>query len=161
MLCTSYAHVHLYLYRSSLRHAIKTPEPKSSPGLDLSSHATRCIQSAQNIILLFEDMCRRGLLKGGNWSAVRMLCSSITTLLYIMLASRGSYEPKSLFKRLATGRKILNHLAKQSLPASRCRVLLAVRYNPNHISLYLSMPYLLTFQEHDLNSTERFSKDPR
>ncbi|KAJ5556051.1 transcriptional regulator family: Fungal Specific TF [Penicillium frequentans] len=125
MLCASYAHVHLYLYRSSLRHAVKTPELKSTPGMKLSSHATRCIQSAQNIILLFEDMCRRGLLKGGNWSAVRMLCSSITTLLYITLASQGSYEPKSLFKRLASGRKILNHLAKQSLPASRCRVLLA------------------------------------
>ncbi|KAJ5469775.1 Transcription factorfungi [Penicillium desertorum] len=125
MLCASYAHVHLYLYRSSLRHAIKTPELKSTAGIDMSSHATRCIQSAQNIISLFEDMYMRGLLTGGNWSAVRMLSSSITTLLYIMLASRGSYEPESLFKKLATGRKILNHLAKRSFPASRCRVLLA------------------------------------
>jgi hypothetical protein len=127
----------IYLYRSSLRHAIKTPELKSTAGIDMSSHATRCIQSAQNIISLFEDMYMRGLLTGGNWSAVRMLTSSITTLLYIMLASRGSYEPESLFKKLATGRKILNHLAKRSFPASRCRVLLAVSCKPDYIGLYL------------------------
>ncbi|OQD64481.1 hypothetical protein PENPOL_c007G03522 [Penicillium polonicum] len=71
-------------------------------------------------------MCKRGLLCGGNWPATRMLCSSVVTLFYTILASRGSFQPESLFKSLATGRKLLDQLAKQSYSASRFKFILVM-----------------------------------
>ena len=136
MLCISYAHVHLYLYRPALYYAIRPLKPRLLLD-DLSSYATLCIQASQNIVALCKDMCKRGLLNGGNWPAIRMLCSSILILFYIILVSRGSYEPEPMFKSLATGRKVLNHLAKESFPSNRCRVMLVVRVKSYFSSIYL------------------------
>lgn len=126
MLCISYAHVHLYLYRPSLHYAIRPLRQQPFPD-DHLTYAILCIQASQNIVALCEDMCKRSLLTGGNWPVIRMLCSSILTLFSIIIVSRGSYEPESMFKSLATGRKVLNHLAKESFPSNRCRVMLVVR----------------------------------
>ncbi|KGO40376.1 Transcription factor, fungi [Penicillium expansum] len=49
---------------------------------------------------------------------------AIVTLFYIIIASRGSYQPDFLFKSLAIGMKLLDQLAKQSYPASRFKVIL-------------------------------------
>jgi hypothetical protein len=107
-------------------------------GEESSCYAIACIQASQNIVLLCEDMCKRDLLCGGNWPAMRMLCSSVVTLFYTILASRGSFQPESLFKSLATGRKLLDKLAKQSYPASRFKFILVVSANPTSVP-YISM----------------------
>lgn len=136
MLCISYSHIQLCLYRPFLHYVIGNSRQSRSPKEGFSSYATACIQASQNIIALCEDMYKRGLLAGANWHVTRMLFSCLLTLLYIILSSKGSYEADALFKGLATGRKILNHLAKRSPPGNRCKVLLAVR------KTYLLLPWI-------------------
>lgn len=159
ILCISYAHVHLYLYRPFLQHAIKAPKQKSSPSEDFSSYANACIQASQHIVALCEDLCKRGLLTGGNWFVLRMLFSSVLTLFYVILVSRNLYETESLFKSLATGRKILNHLSKQSYPGNRCRVMLKVRkyHTPTNLPMIL---FNNPGKDHDFDSPERTPRHP-
>lgn len=102
-------------------------------------------------------MCKRGLLNGGDWPVVRMLFSSILKLFYVILVSRSSSETESLFKSLATARKVMSHLAKQSNPGNRCKVMLKViqALFPN---IHVACAYL--DKDYDLNSPEGSPRSP-
>lgn len=160
MLCISYAYVHLYLYRPSLQYTLRNPEQSPFACEDSSCYAIACVQASQNIVLLCEDMYKRGLLRGGNWPAIRMLCSAIVTLFYIIIASRGSYQPDSLFKSLAIGMKLLDQLAKQSYPASRFKVILVVSQAPTSVPC-ISTPFLTLIEDHGLDPPGRSTKGSR
>lgn len=91
--------------------------------------ATICIQACENIIILCEDMYKRGLLAGGNWLTTRALFSSTLTLFYVALSSRdpGLLQTRSICTRLALGRKVSDSLAKRSGLAHRWKVMMTVR----------------------------------
>lgn len=125
-LCILYAHAQLYIYRPFLRQSIGSvdqPDSTSSRWL-----ATICIQACENIIILCEDMLKRGLLGGGNWFTTRALFSSTLTLFYVALSSRdpGLLQTRSICTRLALGRKISDRLAKRSGLAHRWKVMMTV-----------------------------------
>ncbi|KAL5048682.1 hypothetical protein BDW71DRAFT_16674 [Aspergillus fruticulosus] len=128
-LCILYAHTQLYIYRPFLRQfmmrtgGLDQPDSSSSRWL-----ATICIQACENIIVLCEDMYKRGLLGGGNWFTTRALFSSTLTLFYVVLMSRDSalLQTRSICTRLALGRKVSDSLAKRSGLAHRWKVMMTV-----------------------------------
>ncbi|KAF3074152.1 stress activator protein [Trichoderma lentiforme] len=86
--------------------------------ISVSPCASACIQACHNIIELCEYMCRWGLLTEASWPAIRFLTSCMLTLLYITIMHQDSYEEDTLFKSLATGRKLLHIMEKRSFHLS-------------------------------------------
>ncbi|KAL3462506.1 fungal-specific transcription factor domain-containing protein [Aspergillus heterothallicus] len=128
-LCILYAHAQLYIYRPFLRqfmlHTVNLDQSESTNSKWL---ATVCIQACENIIVLCEDMYKRGLLRGGNWLITRALFSSTLTLFYVILTSRDTapLQTQSICTRFALGRKISDSLAKRSGLAHRWKVIMTV-----------------------------------
>ncbi len=126
MLCITYAHIKLCLYRPFLHCILETTDPPDLNGKGSSSCAAACIKASQTIVALCEDMFKRGFLAGTDWPVVRLLTSCLMTLLYVIIVSRKPHEANSLCESFATGRRILTHLAKRSFPGQRSKIFLAV-----------------------------------
>ena len=126
-LCIALAHAQLYLYRPFLQYFTNSAENSSSSGhLDLPLLATLCIQACENVIMLCEDMYKRGLLVGGNWLVSRALLSSTHTLFYVILTTSQTGPARSIARCLALGRKVSDRLAERNSPASRWKVMMTV-----------------------------------
>lgn len=126
-LCIVLAHAQLYLYRPFLQYFTNSSEnASSSEHLDLPLLATLCIQACENVIMLCEDMYRRGLLVGGNWLVSRALLSSTHTLFYVILTTSQTGPARSIARCLALGRKVSDRLAERNSPASRWKVMMTV-----------------------------------
>ena len=127
MLCITYAHIQLCLYRPFLHCILETTDPPSLSDKGSSSCAAACIEASQTIVALCEDMFKRGLLAGTDWPVMRLLTSCLMTLLYVIILSRRPHEADSLCESFTTGRRILTHIAKKSFPGQRSKIFLAVR----------------------------------
>lgn len=126
----SYSHVQLLLYRPFLQHFTKRAgNHNNAESLDLHWLAEICIQACENVVMLCEDMFKRGLLNGANWIVSRALFSSSLTLFYAVLATRGTHQMQSFCKCLAMARKISDRLSMRSIPAHRWKVMLTVCSN--------------------------------
>ncbi|KAL4781006.1 hypothetical protein BJX76DRAFT_336377 [Aspergillus varians] len=102
----SYSHVQLYLYRPFLHYAVEPRhQQNTAPLAGISPYATASVRASENIIALCEEMYGRGLLNRGYWPVTGMLVSSISIILYFIVASRALYEADVLFKSLAAGRR--------------------------------------------------------
>ena len=127
MLCITFAHIQLCLYRPFLHCILENADPPNLSARGSSSCAAACIQASQTIVALCEDMFKRGFLGGMDWPVPRLLTSCLMTLLYVIIVSRKPREADSLCESFATGRRILTHLAKRSFTAQRSKIFIAVR----------------------------------
>lgn len=113
------------LYRPFLHYLSRSKDDERSR-TDLSSCAAACVKVSQNTIHLNEDMCRRGVPIGAYWTAVHMTNASILSLIYVVLDPTNIDGAETIFKDMATGRKVLDVLARHSTAADRCRTVLKV-----------------------------------
>ncbi|KAL6695329.1 fungal-specific transcription factor domain-containing protein [Trichoderma pleuroticola] len=127
VLALTYSYIQLRLYRPFLHYDIETADyTKTRHNLSVSPCASACIQACHNIIGLCEDMCRWGLLTEASWPAIRFLTSCMLTLLYITIMHQDSYEEDTLFKSLATGRKLLHIMEKRSYQSRRSNTIFKI-----------------------------------
>lgn len=101
-------------------------DPNLPENKNLTWLATICIQACENIIMLCDDMYRRGLLSGGNWLVSRALFSSTLTLFYVVLTFSDTPQTRSISRCFALGRKVSDRLAKRSVPGHRWNVMMTV-----------------------------------
>lgn len=142
----SYARVQLYLYRPFLHYAIKFSTNQRPTASNMSTFAVASIQASENIIALCEGMYSWNLLEGSWWPVGQMLTSSLLTILYFVVASQApqaSPETHVLLESLATGLKIIRHLAKRNYLANRGKVMFTVSINPAWAYAYQSLRYTM------------------
>ncbi|KAL7905830.1 fungal-specific transcription factor domain-containing protein [Trichoderma velutinum] len=127
VLALTYSYIQLRLYRPFLHYDIETTGyTKTQHNISFSPCTSACIQACQNIIELCEDMCRWGLLTEASWPAIRFLTSCMLTLLYITIMHQDPYEEDTLFKSLATGRKLLHIMEKRSYQSRRSNTIFKI-----------------------------------
>ncbi|KAJ5118392.1 hypothetical protein N7448_010101 [Penicillium atrosanguineum] len=126
-LCITYAQAQIYLYRPFLQHLMTCAgDPNLPENTNAKWLATICIQACENIIMLCDDMYRRGLLSGGNWLVSRALFNSTLTLFYVVLTFSDTLQTRSILRCLALGRKVADRIAKRSVPGHRWKVMMKV-----------------------------------
>ncbi|OGM51168.1 hypothetical protein ABOM_000391 [Aspergillus bombycis] len=118
-LCMSYAHAQIYLYRPFLHYlgTYSTDEVGSADGFP--AYASACVDASRNIIRLAQDMYHKGLFRGVHWDISNMILASSLTMLYIVLARKGSSVEEMALTELRTARDLMTLLEPYSTLAKR------------------------------------------
>ncbi|KAE8333702.1 hypothetical protein BDV39DRAFT_211817 [Aspergillus sergii] len=121
-LCMSYAHAQIYLYRPFLHYLVtsSTGEIRSADGFP--SYASACVDASRNIIRLAQDMCHRGLFHGVHWDISNMILAASLTMLYIILARKGSSVEEMALAELRTARDLMTLLEPYTTLAKRISI---------------------------------------
>lgn len=156
----TYAHVQVYLYRPFLHYAVNSLDNQDLTVRDTSDLAMTSVRASENIIALCEGMNEQGLLKGGLWPVTHMLTSSILTILYFVVAYRGSHETDLLFGSLSSGLQMLRCLAKHNYVAARGKVMLTVSIRSPKRPLFMQT-INVHFEDFDIHSPGSSAKYQR
>ncbi|KAE8417530.1 hypothetical protein BDV36DRAFT_309434 [Aspergillus pseudocaelatus] len=121
-LCMSYAHAQIYLYRPFLHYLVtsSTGEIRSADGFP--AYASTCVDASRNIIRLAQDMYHRGLFRGVHWDISNMILASSLTMLYIILARKGSSVEEMALAELRTARDLMTLLEPYTTLAKRTSI---------------------------------------
>ncbi|KAF7617843.1 hypothetical protein F9C07_2281621 [Aspergillus flavus] len=121
-LCMSYAHAQIYLYRPFLHYLVtsSTGEIRSADGFP--SYASACVDASRNIIRLAQDMYHRGLFHGVHWDISNMILAASLTMLYIILARKGSSIEDMALAELRTARDLMTLLEPYTTLAKRISI---------------------------------------
>ncbi|KAH8802477.1 fungal-specific transcription factor domain-containing protein [Xylogone sp. PMI_703] len=124
MVCITYAHVQLMLYRPFLHYLSRSREDGTNiSDNNYSAYAMACIRASHNIIHLSEDMWKRGFVIGTKWMATNIMIGAIFTLIYVFLDGGGT---ENIIQDVIIGNRILEKLGRYHPGAERCRTILAV-----------------------------------
>lgn len=125
-LCMSYAHAQIYLYRPFLHYLVtsSTGEIRSADGFP--SYASACVDASRNIIRLAQDMYHRGLFHGVHWDISNMILAASLTMLYIILARKGSSVEDMALAELRTARDLMTLLEPYTTLAKRISIAVKV-----------------------------------
>ncbi|GAB1199409.1 hypothetical protein APSETT444_008757 [Aspergillus pseudonomiae] len=118
-LCMSYAHAQIYLYRPFLHYLGAYSTDEVGPTDGFPAYASACVDASRNIIRLAQDMYHKGLFRGVHWDISNMILASSLTMLYIVLARKGSSVEEMALAELRTARDLMTLLEPYSTLAKR------------------------------------------
>ncbi|KAE8383110.1 hypothetical protein BDV26DRAFT_277566 [Aspergillus bertholletiae] len=121
-LCMSYAHAQIYLYRPFLHYLVVSPTNEVESGDGFPAYASACVNASRNIIRLAQDMYHRGLFRGVHWDISNMILASSLTMLYIILARKGSSVEEMALAELRTARDLMTLLEPYTTLAKRTSI---------------------------------------
>ncbi|KAB8228801.1 fungal specific transcription factor domain-containing protein [Aspergillus alliaceus] len=121
-LCMSYAHAQIYLYRPFLHYLDPALADGTGAADGFPGYASACVDASRNIIRLAQDMCHRELLRGAQWDISIMILASSLTMLYIILAKKGSTVEEMALRELATARSLMTLLEPYTMLSKRLSV---------------------------------------
>ncbi|KNG83882.1 hypothetical protein ANOM_006573 [Aspergillus nomiae NRRL 13137] len=118
-LCMSYAHAQIYLYRPFLHYLGTYSTDEVGPTDGFPAYASACVDASRNIIRLAQDMYHKGLFRGVHWDISNMILAASLTMLYIVLARKGSSVEEMALAELRTARDLMTLLEPYSTLAKR------------------------------------------
>lgn len=121
----AYAHVQVMLYRPFLHYVSQSCQTKSVDKRSYECAAT-CVSVSRNIIHITTEMKKRGLLVGAYWFVMYTTFFSILGLIFFVLENPESPTSQAILRDANEGKEILASLAKRSMAADRCTVMLSV-----------------------------------
>ncbi|KAE8136101.1 hypothetical protein BDV38DRAFT_272373 [Aspergillus pseudotamarii] len=121
-LCMSYAHAQIYLYRPFLHYLVTSPTGEIRSADGFPAYASACVDASRNIIRLAQDMYHRGLFRGVHWDISNMILASSLTMLYIILARKGSSVEEIALAELRTARDLMTLLEPYTTLAKRTSI---------------------------------------
>lgn len=121
----AYAHIQMMLYRPFLHYVSQSYQSKT---VDKRSYAcaAACVSVSRNIIHITAEMKKRGLLIGAYWFVMYTTFFSILGLIFFLLENPESSTSQDILRDANEGKEILASLAKRSMAADRCTVMLSV-----------------------------------
>lgn len=121
----AYAHIQMMLYRPFLHYVSQSCQSKT---VDKRSYAcaAACVSVSRNIIHITAEMKKRGLLVGAYWFVMYTTFFSILGLIFFVLENPESSTSQDILRDANEGKEILASLAKRSMAADRCTVMLSV-----------------------------------
>jgi len=123
----AYGHAQLLLYRPFL-HYVSQSSKSATVDQRAFACASACISVSRNIIHIFVEMKKRGLLVGAYWFSMYTTFFAILSILYFVLENPDSSTSHELFKDALEGKAVLAHFAKRSMAADRCSTTLNVSF---------------------------------
>lgn len=123
----SYAHTQMMLYRPFL-HYIGNQSRQTVKCTDKRAFAcaAACISVSRNIVHITGEMKRRGLLIGAYWFTMYTTFFAILSLVYFYLDNLDNPASHDVLRDAQEGRETLEQVAKRSMAADRCSVVLGV-----------------------------------
>lgn len=125
LLRVSYGHVQMVMYRPFLHYVSHGCQAR---GVDKRSYAcaAACVSVSRNIIHITTAMHRKGLLNGAFWFTMYTTFFAVLSLVFYVIENPDSSARDSILKDAVEGRETLSGLAKKSLAADRCALMLNV-----------------------------------
>lgn len=121
----AYAHVQMMLYRPFLHYVSQSTQTKAADNRSYACAAAG-VSVARNIIHITAEMKKRGLLIGAYWFVMYTTFFSILGLIFFVLENPESPTSQDILQDANEGKEILASLAKRSMAADRCTVMLSV-----------------------------------
>ncbi|KAI9684188.1 MAG: hypothetical protein M1829_003458 [Trizodia sp. TS-e1964] len=152
LLRMNYAHVQMMLYRPFLHYV---SQPSVARPVDQRPYAcgAACISVSRNIIHITAEMRKRGLLVGSYWFITYTTFFAIISLVFCILEAPQSSIIQEILRDAHEGREVLAGMAKASLAAERCTVLLG--------PLFAKLPERLKLNRSYPNKSTNARKPPR
>lgn len=121
-----YAHVQMMLYRPFLHYV--SPRLNSAKTADDRSYAcaAACVSVSRNIVHIFTELKKRGLLVGAYWFSMYTTFFAILSLVFFVLENPDNQGTQEILADAMAGKETLKSLAERSMAADRCSVALEV-----------------------------------
>ncbi len=121
----AYAHTQMALYRPFLHYVSQDCQTKT-----LESSAYACaiagVSVFRNIVHITSEMKKRNMLIGAYWFTMYTTFFAILSLVFYVLENPDTQDTRDILKDAEEGRATLASLAKRSLAADRCTIMLNV-----------------------------------